>query len=90
MLLVESACQEVAARVVDASRSSGNVLNPSASAGQDSGNNPGKVGQVPSRGNLNFPGTGACQPPDGLPRSPPWTNSRRSFVCKMRSISALE
>jgi hypothetical protein len=30
----------------DASRSSKNVLNPSTSAGQDSGNNAGKFGQV--------------------------------------------
>lgn len=30
---------------MDASRSSGNVLNPSTSSGQDGGNNAAKVGQ---------------------------------------------
>ena len=61
MLLVESACQGVAARVVDASRSSKILLN--------SGNNASKFVYWLGHRNLIFPRAGACQPPEGLPRS---------------------
>jgi len=84
MLLVVSACQKGGADEMPAGALF-KVLSPfDFRFRADGGKESGKVRRPPERATLFFPVRGLASGKTPSQAPPPWTNSRRSFVCKMR------